>query len=274
MGMTTGIIEARQGWQPTRRTLVRGAAWTVPVIAVAAAAPAFAASPCDVQNYRLDWGNTTGQTVYGKNSTTNVGTAVVKGSAGGGALMVTFTSTTTGSVSRAVDNLTVSNDTNIGNLGTGAQGLNVAHNDGITAGRANRQMIDIQFDRAVTGLSFSITDIDSQRGNNLGTKKDPVYEGWYDRVELSGTRTASTAGGSVIGAGTNTNENTSASGPWRHSDTDTNVPNTGSSDGNVTVTYAGTIAANTPITLTYWSTLSAGNQRIFLSDMTFSAKGC
>lgn len=32
--------------QPSRRTVVRGAAWAVPTVAVATAAPAFAASPC------------------------------------------------------------------------------------------------------------------------------------------------------------------------------------------------------------------------------------
>lgn len=34
--------------QPTRRTLVKGAAWSVPVVAMASAAPAHAASPCTV----------------------------------------------------------------------------------------------------------------------------------------------------------------------------------------------------------------------------------
>lgn len=33
------------GMKPTRRTLVKGAAWSVPVVAVGGAAPAFAASP-------------------------------------------------------------------------------------------------------------------------------------------------------------------------------------------------------------------------------------
>lgn len=35
----------KQGLRPNRRTVVRGAAWTVPVVAVAASAPAFATSP-------------------------------------------------------------------------------------------------------------------------------------------------------------------------------------------------------------------------------------
>ena len=114
-----------------RRTLVRGAAWSVPVVGVAVTAPSYAASPCDTQAYRLDWGTST----YQKNALTNVGTATVNGSAGGGGLQVTLTSTAVGVVSRANDNLTVSTETNIGNLGAGERGLNIAHNEGILEGR-------------------------------------------------------------------------------------------------------------------------------------------
>jgi len=38
---------AKNTWSPSRRTLVKGAAWTAPVVAVGVAAPAFAASPSD-----------------------------------------------------------------------------------------------------------------------------------------------------------------------------------------------------------------------------------
>lgn len=38
---------------PTRRTITRGAVWTVPVIAVAATAPAYAASPCDCAGFSI-----------------------------------------------------------------------------------------------------------------------------------------------------------------------------------------------------------------------------
>ena len=42
----------------------------------------------------------------------------------------------------------------------------------------------------------------------------------------------------------------------------------------MTVTYAGTLAANTPITLSYWSTVGGGNQRIVLADLAFTSKAC
>ena len=43
---------------PSRRNVVRTAAWTVPVVAAAVGAPAFAAS-CGTTSYtwRLDWSN-------------------------------------------------------------------------------------------------------------------------------------------------------------------------------------------------------------------------
>jgi len=54
--MSTTMSAAR----PTRRTLVRGAAWSVPVVAIAATAPAFAASVSarlSSDNTPLKWGN-------------------------------------------------------------------------------------------------------------------------------------------------------------------------------------------------------------------------
>lgn len=44
---------------PSRRTIVTGAAWSVPVIMTAAAAPAFAASRNSCRTAYLDWGTAT-----------------------------------------------------------------------------------------------------------------------------------------------------------------------------------------------------------------------
>ncbi len=40
---------------PTRRTLVRSTAWTVPLVATGVAAPAFAASPCPAIPFQAHW---------------------------------------------------------------------------------------------------------------------------------------------------------------------------------------------------------------------------
>ena len=90
------------------------------------------------------------------------------------------------------------------------KGLNISHAAAIVSGRDNRQHIAISFNSAVTGLTFTITDIDSAAGN------------WYDRVELAGgpTRTFSVVdrpgnntGNYVRGDGTDTAESNNNVGP-------------------------------------------------------------
>ena len=109
----------------------------------------------------------------------------------------------------------------------------------------------IGFSRAVTGLSFTIVDIDSdnQPGNN----------DFWDQVELSGTRSFTHAT-HVTGAGT-------LASPWHYDDNDTSLGDT-STQGTVKVTYSGSV---TSLTLDYWSSARGGNQWILLSDMTFTA---
>ena len=228
----------------TRRSVARGAAWSVPLVAVSVAAPAFAVSCAGPQPFRLNWGTT----AYTKNVLTNVGTATVPtADLSGTPVVVTFTSTTSGTVFRDTDNLTVPALTNVGGLGAGERGMTLSHADPISANRNNRQTVVISFSRAVTGLSFSMTDIDSSRND------------WWDRVELTGTRTAA-LDANLEGTGV-------FNDPWRYKTDNTNVDND-SSGGNVKVTYAGSV---TSIQLDYWSTVASGNQRIFLTDFTFTS---
>jgi hypothetical protein len=258
---------------PSRRNVVRTAAWTVPVVAATVAAPAFAAS-CGTTSYTwlLDWGNedTTDSfsTAY-PSPTTNgsgvrAGTATITGPTGTTPMTVTFTSTSVGTDTRTNNNLRVdaANYPNIG--GTGGTGLLLQHQN-ITSGRDNsRQEVVIAFGRLVSNLQFSVTDIDSN--DQAGNSSD-----FYDRVELTGTPsytfTARQGNNTyVIGSGTSAD-------PWRMYDQDvaTNDTGTNSNRGNVNLTYAGPVSS---ITLTYWTSRGAGNQAIFLSDLSFSASGC
>ena len=68
-------------------------------------------------------------------------------------MTATFTSTKTGTVTRASDNMALSDETNVGGLGLG-RGLNISHADPITAGSStnNKQTLTISFNRAVTFL--------------------------------------------------------------------------------------------------------------------------
>lgn len=240
--------------RPSRRALVHGAAWSVPVVTVAAAAPAFAASPCVTdQDLTLDWGTTT----YAKNNE-NLGTASVTGGAGVTPVTVSFASAKNGTGVRAASNLTVTSQTNVGGQGTGQKALELFHSQPSTTGRANRQDVTITFDRPVTGLSFTISDIDSLDSN--GNDNDYV-----DYVELTGVYSAQKAAG-LLGAGT-------VADPWRMQNTNNSIDTT-SSAGNVRVTYSGPV---TSITLSFYNGAhnnAKGQHAIYLNDFTFTAKGC
>lgn len=252
----------------SRRTLVRGAAWTVPVVAVAATAPALAASPCSTTYpYRLNWG-TPGSSFAraSARSATALATA-----AGAGAVTVTFTSvsTTAANVPDPARNLTVPPSTGTATLqdpvitslggASGEQGMRLHHTTS-TAGSGIRQTLTIGFSRTVTGLSFAITDID-----NLLTSG---YQ-YADRVYLSGDTIRTQTLDGLRGTGTSTD-------PWRRTDDrDRNIDgnvNENSAGAKVTVTYTAPVDV---LTLDYYNLLG-GTQyhRIFLGDFTFTALGC
>ncbi len=219
---------------PSRRNVVRTAAWTVPVVAAGTAVPAYAAS-CGNTSYpwRLDWDNdqTSDQftTSYPAAPTTNqqgvrTATATVTGPVGTNAMTVTFRSTMSGTDTRTNNNLRVDAATypNVG--ATGGTGLLLQHQD-ITSGRANSyQQVEITFNRSVSNLRFTITDIDSNDQNGNGND-------FWDRVELSGARTFTTTprpgnnnGSYILGAGT-------LADPWRMYDQDVVAPDNNSNAG-------------------------------------------
>lgn len=200
----------------------------------------------------------------------HTGTATIAGPTNSTPVVVTFTSTMirpNGSAQRAPENFTVSTDPDVGDLGDNEYALNVAHSVGIVADRATyRQEVRISFDRPVTGLSFTITDIDTQFSDADLT--------WSDRVELSPDLTsfAFPAGSEVIGRGRNEGTGSTTIGPFRRTD-NLNVDNTGDNSGNVNVSYSSR-PATTPFLLSFWTNNAAGDQRIFLSDFEFTASTC
>lgn len=243
---------------PTRRNVVRTAAWTVPLVAASSVAPAFAASACATSStWRVDWGGSS--TSYSRGAVANgvqTGTATVTGPVGTAPLVVTFRSTLTGTMQRDADNLLLSTDltqtTAVSNVGaTGGPGLNISHAAPLPTGSANAQEVAISFNRDVTGLAFTITDIDISPNN------------WSDRVELTGARTY--VGANILGSGT-------PNDPWL-ANANGNAGN-GSGSRNLAVTYSGTIAAGAAIVLRFWNAGGTSNQRIFVSDLTCTALGC
>jgi hypothetical protein len=255
----------------SRRTLVRGAAGSVPVVAVAATAPAFAASPCsDRYTYRLDWGTTPYTRAGARSSSATVA------SSDSSPVTVTFASisSTTANQPDATRNLSVPANTGtattadpvVNNLGgrTGERGVMLYHASS-TAGRTNRQEVTVTFSRPVRNLSFYVTDID--------TITSPAYS---DRVEVVAVNSS---GGNVpfgytldgvTGQGTSTS-------PWLRT-SDSNVSeNAGGAQVLVNFT-ATTPSSGTDVksfTLVYWNA-TGGTQyhRVFLGDLNFTAIGC
>ena len=258
-----------------RRTIVRGAAWSVPVVALAATAPAFAAS-CDRQTYTMNW-------TESRFSRTNfrLATGFAYGNqAGNVALAVTLTSNsysngvlnndvTTSNNRPDVDrNLTIppmtdgtdpNLDPGVTSLGGRAneRGIRLQHSRS-DPGRGNRQEVTIGFSRPVRGLSFYITDIDRL---SYGTY------GYSDRVELTSvpatTRTQTLDG--VTGSGVQNDA-------WSRSNNENRDEN--SAGAQVRVVYPASTDINS-LTLTYWN--AAGTDiyhRIFIGNMSFTAIGC
>ncbi len=239
-------------------------------MAVAATAPAFAASPCaTTYTFLLDWGTS----VYNRASARSA-TATVT-SAGSTPLTATFTSTSssTANVPDTARNLTVPANTGTGttadpvvtSLGgrAGERGVMLYHASS-TPGRANRQDVAIGFSRPVRGLKFWITDID--------TITSPAYS---DRVELVGyTATKAvvpytSANDGILGTGA-----TGDSGdPWRRMDNSNVSENAGGAQ--TLVDFSASTAEVKSLVLTYWNA-TGGNQyhRVFLGDLSFTALGC
>ncbi|MBS2936462.1 hypothetical protein KDN32_01750 [Nocardioides sp. J2M5] len=189
----------------SRRTLVRGAAWSVPVIAATTAAPAFAASPCPAVT--LSWASLGNGTTF---SSTTVG----------GVLVTLTVSGQTG----AANNRTVSTTQ------TGGQTSNLRFYS--TNALNSSQTATISFTRdgqpvSVLNLAFSFLDIDS--GGTAWNDNVSVATGGFAYVIANTTY--------VRGAGTTANA-------FRANGNDTSSSTQGTStNGNVAVSWSSAVSS-------------------------------
>lgn len=211
----------------SRRRVAAAAAWAAPTLVVGAAAPALAASPCPSVAYTLDWGTNT----YTRTSGTQ-GKLTPSDPAGAAPpISVTVDAAYTGNMKSGAEtgencNLTVEAGV-VGGIYAG--GLTILQSQTGTYSsyqRNARGTYTFSFTAngrpvAVKGLTFTITDIDSQSGD------------FWDAVELSGAFTVTSRGSTVIGSATEAS-------PAKQSGTSNPLANS-SSSGNITVTYAGPI---------------------------------
>lgn len=236
--MTETITD--RGMTTTRRTLVRGAAWSVPVVAAATAAPAYAASYCPAVT--VNWASLGAGNVF---TNTTVGNVRVVLSATG--------------VTNAANNMTISANP------TGGQASNLRFYSGSADGSAQTVTFRFFYQNTqnpvnVRNLSFSFLDIDSN--NNPDGQ-------WFDRVQVLTTGYTPQIFNTAYVQGTGGAGNAR----FRPTGTNTAAGSLGASpNGNVTVTWA---AALSSVQFTYSQGLAAnGSPFIGISNMSFEPELC
>lgn len=133
----------------SRRTVAHGLAWTVPAVAAAAAAPAFAVSCANPAAFT---GRFTQANVYGTPPSTYTWSAA-------GRTPITLSLNT---VADSGKSLTPNNLTSAGGINQGYNGLGDLRADGLLLQQSGSggQRLTITFSRPVTNLQFTIADVD------------------------------------------------------------------------------------------------------------------
>lgn len=209
-------------------------AWATPTVALGISAPALAAS-CTPRTFTTDLPGG-----YARASNSSA-TSDTQTQTGADPVRVTITAAANSGTTLHPQNLTTSTAV-IG----GAQRTAVA-----IAASTSGQTVAFRFSRAVTGLTFLLSD------------RDRTANSWRDRIVFSGTPGISQRGSNVAGNGTSNSPLTTI--------TNGGSVDTDSADGNARVTYAGTISS---FTMTYSSSSGTATQVLYMSSMQFTAAGC
>lgn len=261
---------------PSRRTVLRAAAWTAPAVSVAVAVPAYAAtsSPvtCADASYEVSWA--ANYNAQSRSAVARLVSAAGAGALGSGPLTLTVSSQFFGDMEAGSTTLNEGTYSNLGVSprtvgGTTMRGLTIMQRakQGVSSWsgtRSNhRQEVTLVFSRPVTNLTFKLTDIDSM---------DPDWaNGQYqDRISVSGAPTGARAGG-LTGSGT-------AASPWRPTGSNTEYNPISGTLGNVDVSYVGK-PASAVYKITYWNDQSGrlasrGLQGVFVTNLSFTASSC
>ena len=246
--------------RPSRRSVTRAAAWTVPVIAVAATAPAYAAS-CPGERVTSNGSVTS----YSRDSSIKWrGTFDADGTGPKPSNVLTIDATYDAGMAvrndgpnGTFDNFTILSP--VGGLGTA--GIVMAQRptvDTPTAPLAAKGNYKFTFTRPVSNLSFTLTDIDSASGDFL------------DAVELTPGFTWSNRASGLTGVGT-------AANPFKQTTPDVNADNSNGSAGNVTITYAGPLSTFTISYGNQAATFAAGvdqDQVVTITNIAFEYQPC
>ncbi|MGC5049354.1 hypothetical protein [Micrococcus porci] len=252
-----------------RRRVVQGLAWTAPAMAVATAAPAFATSPRCFKTVDVVWSDTK----YKRTSATSATYTTADPDGTGPMRPLTLT----------VKNTFQGSNIRFGNQ-SGTANTNLAVQSGIIGGAPNplslhqsplknsaksdsrvdenKTVTTFTFDRPVTSLTFSITDIDSTRSDFM----DAVAV--TSATAFTSSKADSSSSG-LQGVGT-------VADPWRPSSPNNPVDNS-ATNGNVTVRFTSQV---TSFQIHYWNQTAAssasidGDQKIFISNLSLTYNAC
>ena len=259
--MSEGSTSARA---VSRRALTKGIAWSVPTVVASVAAPAYAAS-CNPVSTTTPW---TSANYVRTNETAGTYTVPDPDGTGPGTGMTVTVSSVFGSNTQAGNqtskqagkpnnNLRASTGTRGGMTGTlvlhQSPKSDAAKTN--TATEANSQTVTFTFSKPVTGLSFTIADIDSAEND------------FIDRVTVSGA---------VVSTATNSSYVQTSGGTATSIGMNTRIDEA-SNAGNVKFTVSGTV---TSITITYYNTTAAysssidGDQGVYISPLAFTYNPC
>lgn len=256
----------------SRRTLVRGAAWSVPVVAVAAAAPSYAASLCSLRsNPASTLSTTNGTPGFTRNSAIS---AVWRTSDPDGTAARYSSNTITIAVTKTSDDLLLGFQNN-DSLNLTARTANTI--SGITLnqraasatalrGPGRRSQTTFTFARPAYNLTFAIADITKSSTDNA--QGVPQTVNFWDAVSVISTSSyTATKGADVTGTGSDADPFTARQGSGNADD------NGGS---NVALVFTSPV---TSLTINYWSADKVANasdagagQGITVQNMTMQLR--
>lgn len=224
----------------SRRTLAAGAAWSLPVIAAAAAAPAYAASPsCDPVS--ADWNVSASGQISA--SATNGVTATTR--ANGSTYLRTSTNLSTATITNGVKN------------GTYLL-LDQAKNN------SSGQTVTLTFPQPVYCVTFYVNDIDTEYRSNASKYQDVVsVPGFTPSTLPESSANLTITGSTVTSTRTATSSNMTT---WEY-------PNTTSAAGLVKYTASGPLSS---FSLTFSNSIAGtgtgvgdNQQQVYISGMTY-----
>lgn len=220
---------------PTRRAIVRGAAWSVPVVAVAATAPAYAASSC------------AGQPAFSMNLATKTG---------GDGTTLGVTSVATG-VNLGSWNLSTNDSAFPLNGWLELENVPRATSE---TNPSRYQDVTLMFSKSVSLLEFTVSDLDTY---------NTLSQSYWDRLAIINSASGFTAAPVTPG-----NNAVTGSGSLTDPLRQTNFTNAASSPNNATsrqmrVSFTGTTQS---ITLRFWTSrdsLQNGTHAVWIGNMSY-----